>query len=191
MNDTRISLKELISKQIDELRNLVAEQQTLEGWLKTAGNLVADAVIVLEENQGSQTLDSSQMSERLETLATHIAKIDEYLKYGGSFQGGVKAPEVAKAKARMSELKQQLQNADNDCKHFKENCELFESEAREAAVTFERCATEHQVPVSLQEAQEKLENLKVSKYQIKSIVNKSSISQSSCSPKGIYLNRIN
>lgn len=191
MNDTRISLKELISKQIDELRNLVAEQQTLEGWLKTAGNLVADAVIVLEENQGSQTLDSSQMSERLETLAAHIAKIDEYLKYGGSFQGWVKAPEVAKAKARMSELKQQLQNADNDCKHFKENCELFESEAREAAVTFERCATEHQVPVSLQEAQEKLENLKVSKYQIKSIVNKSSISQSSCSPKGIYLNRIN
>ena len=168
LNETRTRLKELIPKRIEELRNLVAEQQTLEGWLKSSENLVADAVMLLEENETSVTLDSNRMSERLEALAAHITKIDEYLTYAGSFQESVKAHEVAKVKARMSELKQLLLNADNDCKHFTEDCELFESESREAAVIFERSAAEHQVPVSLQDAQEKLENLKVSRYQMRS-----------------------
>ena len=163
MKETRAGLKELISKRIDELRNLVADQQTLEGWLKTAGILITDATTLLDENKASLTLDCSRISERSQALVAHIAKIDEYFSYSETFQGNARASEVAKVKARMTDVKQQLLNADHELHDFKEQCELFNSEATEAVAIFERCTAEHQVPTSLQEAQEKLENVKVSK----------------------------
>lgn len=164
LRETRTALKDLIQERIDSLRNLVAEQQTLEGWLKTAGILTKDAATLLSENEGSLTLDSSRMSERSQALVALIAKLEEYETYSKTFQGGVKAPEVARVKTELSELKEQLLNADNELQQFKEQCEAFENEATEAVAIFKRYAAEHQAPASLQEAQEELANVKVSWY---------------------------
>ena len=161
LKETRTSLKQLIHERIEGLRNLVAEQQTLEGWLKTARILINDAATLLDENEASTTLDGSRMSERSQALVALIAKLEEYETYSETFQGGAKAPEVARVKTEMSELKTQLMNADKELQQFKEQCEVFESEASEAAAIFERCTADHQPPASLQEAQEELANVKV------------------------------
>ena len=164
LRETRTALKELVRERIDSLRNLVAEQQTLEGWLKTAGILTNDAATLLSENEGSLTLDSSRMSERSQALVTLIAKIEEYETYSETFQGGAKAPQVTKVKTELAEIKEQLLNADNELQQFKEQCVAFESEASKATAVFERCAADHHAPASLQEAQDELANVRVSWY---------------------------
>lgn len=161
LKKTRTTLQELIHERIKCLRNLVAEQQTLEGWLKTAGILIKDATSLLDKNDDGFTLDNARMSEKSQVLAALIAKFNEYETYSETFQGSAKAPEVARVKTKISELKKQLMNADNEVQQFKEQCEMFESEAVEAAAIFERCAADHQVPASLQKAQEELANVKV------------------------------
>ena len=164
LRDSRTALKELIHERIDSLRNLVSEQQTLEGWLKTAENLTKDAATLLGENEGSLTLDSSRMSERSQALAALTAKIEEYETYSETFQGGTKAAEVSTVKSELSELKKQLLDADIELQEFQEQYTAFESEAMEAAPIFERCAADRQAPASLQEAQEELAKVKVSWY---------------------------
>ncbi|KAL9958264.1 hypothetical protein ACROYT_G035259 [Oculina patagonica] len=159
LRETRTALKKLIQERIDSLRNLVAEQQTLEGWLKTAGILTKDAATLLSENEGSLTLDSSRMSDRSQALVALIAKLEEYETYSETFQGGAKASEVARVKTELSKLKEQLASAENELQQFKEQCEAFEIEATEATAVFKRYAAEHQTPASLQEAQEELANV--------------------------------
>ena len=162
LKQTRTTLQELIHKRIDCLRDLVAEQQTLEGWLKTAGILIKDVTSLLDKSDDGFTLDDARMSEKSQALAAFIAKFSEYEVYSEMFQGSAKAPEVARVKTEISELRKQLMDVENELQQFKDHCDMFESEAVEAAAIFERCTADHQVPVSLKEAQEELANVKVS-----------------------------
>lgn len=161
LKQTRTTLQELIHERIDCLRDLVAEQQTLEGWLKTAGILIKDGTSLLHKSDDGFTLDEARMSEKSQALAALIAKFSEYEVYSETFQGSAKAPEVVRVKTEISELRKQLMDVENELQQFKDHCEMFESEAVEAAAIFERCAADHQVPASLQEAQEELTNVKV------------------------------
>ena len=161
LKQTRTTLQELIHERINCLRDLVAEQQTLEGWLKTAGILIKDGTSLLDKSDDGFTLDEARMSEKSQALAALIAKFSEYEVYSETFQGSAKAPEVARVKTEISELRKQLMDVENGLQQFKDHCEMFESEAVEAAAIFERCAADHQVPASLQEAQEELTNVKV------------------------------
>ena len=162
LKQTRTTLQELIHERIDCLRDLVAEQQTLEGWLKTAEILIKDGTSLLDTSDDGFTLDDARMSEKSQALAALIAKFSEYEVYSETFQGSARAPEVARVKTEISELRKRLMDAENELQQFKEHCEMFESEAVEAAAIFERCAADHQIPSSLQQAQEELANVKVS-----------------------------
>ena len=162
LNQTRTTLQELIQERIDCLRDLVAEQQTLEGWLKTAGILIQDGTSLLDKSDDGFTLDEARMSEKSQALSALIAKFKEYELYSETFQGSARAPEVARVKTEISELRRQMMDVEIALQQFKEHCEMFESEAVEAAAIFERCAADHQVPSSLEEAQEVLTNVKVS-----------------------------
>ena len=161
LKQTRTTLQELIHERIDSLRDLVAEQQTLEGWLKTAGILIKDGTLLLDKSDDGFTLDEARMSETSQALAALIAKFSEYEVYSETFQGSAKAPEVARVKTEISELRKQLMDVENELQQFKNHCEMFESEALEAVAIFERCAADHQIPASLKEAQEELTNVKV------------------------------
>lgn len=162
LKQTRTTLQELIHERIDCLRDLVAEQQTLEGWLKTAGILIKDGTSLLDKSDDGFTLDDARMSEKSQALAAFIAKFSEYEVYSETFQGSAKAPEVARVKTEISELRKQLMDVENELQQFKDYCDMFESEAVKAAAIFERCTADHQVPASLKEAQEELANVKVS-----------------------------
>ena len=162
LKQTRTALQELIHERIACLRDLVAEQQTLEGWLKTAGILIKDGTSLLDKSDDGFTLDDARMSEKSQVFAALIAKFSEYEVYSETFQGSAKAHEVARVKTEISELRKQLMGVENELQQFRDNCEKFENEAVEAAAIVERCAADHQVPASLKEAQEELANVKVS-----------------------------
>ena len=162
LKQTRTTLQELIHERIDCLRDLVAEQQTLEGWLKTAGILIKDGTSLLDKSDDGFTLEHARMSEKSQALAALIAKFSEYEVYSETFQGSAKAPEVARVKTEISELRTQLMGVENELQQFNDNCKMFESEAVEAAAIFEKCSADYQVPASLKEAQEELANVKVS-----------------------------
>ena len=161
LKDNRTTLKELINSRGEALRNLVAEQQTLEGWLKKAGILIQDAATLLRENEASLTVDDTRMSERSHALAELNTKLEEYLTYSETFQGSGKANEVARVKVEMIQLNKHLSAAANELQQFKEQCEAFETEAADATTIFERCAADHFTPAGLQESQEQLASLKV------------------------------
>ena len=164
LKQTRTTLQELIRERIGCLQDLVAEQQTLEGWLKTAGILIKEGITLLHKGGDGFSLDAALMSEKSQELAALIAKLNEYEVYSETFQGSAKAPEVARVKTEISELRKQLMYVENELQQFKNDCEMFEREAGEAAAIFERCAADHQVPSSLQKAQEELSNVKVIWY---------------------------
>ena len=166
VRESRTTLKELIDDRVEALRSLVAEQQTLEGWLKKAGILVQDAATLLRENEASFTLDVSRMFERSQALAGLITKLEEYQTFSGTFRGSGKAPEVARINAEMIQLKKQLVTDADELQQFKEQFEAFESEAAVAAAIFERCTAEQCTPGSLHEAQEELANVKVNNFNV-------------------------
>lgn len=163
LREDRTALKELIHGRVEGLRSLVAEQQTLEGWLKKAGILIQEAATFLRENEGNFTLDDSRMSDRSQALTALISKLEQYATYSQTFQGSQKTSEVERMNDELIEMRKQLDNAANELQQFKEQCEAFEAEAVEAAKIFERCAADHCAPASLQEAQERLATVKVNK----------------------------
>ena len=165
LRDHRTALKELIHGRVEALRSLVAEQQTLEGWLKKAGILIQEAATFLRENEGNFKLDDSRMSDRSQALVALISKAEEYLTYSETFQGSGKTSEVERMNAELIETKKQLDEAANELQQFQEHYKAFETEAVEAAKMFGRCAADLCAPVSLQEAQEKFATVKVNKRQ--------------------------
>lgn len=164
LKEERITLKELIQGRIEALRKLVAEQQTLEGWLKQARNLIQEAATCLRENEA--TLEDSRMSDRFQALSALTTKLEEYHTYSEMFQGSGKASEVEEVKAEMTELKEQLVIAHYKLQQFKEHREAFQTEVVEAEKIFQQCAADQFSPASLQEAQEKLVNVKVNYVRI-------------------------
>ena len=164
LKESRTSLQDLINDQVEALRKLVAEQQTLEGWLKKAGILIQDAKASLLENEASVTLDDARMSERIQALSVLNTKLEEYLAYSESLQGSGKTAEVARMNAEISQLCKQLTASANDLQMFKSQWNAFETEAAEAATLFARCAADHSAPASLQEAQQRLINVKVNSF---------------------------
>ena len=164
LKESRTSLQDLINDQVEALRKLVAEQQTLEGWLKKAGIVIQDAKALLLANEASATLDDARMSERIQALSVLNTKLEEYLAYSESLQGSGKTAEVARMKAEISQLCKQLTASANDFQEFKSQWNAFETEAAEATTLFARCAADHPAPASLQEAQERLINVKVNSF---------------------------
>ena len=164
LKEERITLKELIHGRIEALRKLVAEQQTLEGWLKKARNLIQEAATCLRENEA--TLDDSRLSDRFQVLWALTTKLEEYHNYSETFQGSGKESEVEEVKAEMTELKEQLVIAHYKLQQFKEQRKAFETEVVEAETIFQQCAADQFSPASLQEAQEKLANVKVNYFRI-------------------------
>lgn len=164
LKESRTSLQDLINDQVEALRKLVAEQQTLEGWLKKAGILIQDAKALLLANEASAILDDARMSERIQALSVLNTKLEEYLAYSESLQGSGKTAEVARMKAEISQLCKQLTASANDFQEFKSQWNTFETEAAEATTLFARCAADHPAPASLQEAQERLINVKVNSF---------------------------
>ncbi len=136
----------------------------MEGWLKKAGILIQDANASLLENEASVTLDDARMSERIQALSMLNTKLEEYLAYSESLQGSGKTAEVARMNAEIIQLSKQLTASANDLQEFKSQWNAFETEAAEAATLFARCAADHSAPASLQEAQEKLINVKVNSF---------------------------
>lgn len=159
----RTALKELIDNRVEALRNLVVEQQTLEGWLKKAGILIKDASTLLRQNEAGLTLDVSQMSDRSQVIAALINKLEEYHTYSETFQGRGKVTEVARMNSELIQLREQLVTAANELRQFKEQYEAFETEAAEVAAIFKQSAAARCSPGSLQEAQEELAKVKVNK----------------------------
>ena len=159
----RTALKELIDNRVEALRNLVVEQQTLEGWLKKAGILIKDASTQLRQNEAGLTLDVSQMSDRSQVIAALMNKLKEYHTYSETFQGSGKVTEVARMNSELIQLREQLVTAANELRQFKEQYEAFETEAAEVAAIFKQCAADRCSPGSLQEAQEELAKVKVNK----------------------------
>lgn len=164
LKESRTSLQDLINDRVEALRKLVAEQQTLEGWLKKAGILIQDAKALLLENEASVTLDDSRMSEKIQALSVLNTKLEEYLAYSESLQGSGKTAEVARMNAEISQLCKQLAASANDLQEFKSQWNAFETDAAEAATLFARCAADQSAPASLQEAQERLINVKVNSF---------------------------
>lgn len=161
VHENRNALGELIHDRLENLRNLVAEQQTLEGWLKKAGLTIKEAGTILGDNKPTSTLDESWMLAQSQALEESITKLEDYITYSERFRDSSRADKVEETNVELFELKKQLVNVQKELQQFQEEYQAFQTKATESGRIFDRCAVEHCAPSSLQEAQEKLADVEV------------------------------
>ena len=170
LNENRTALTELIRDRMEALRNLVADQQTLEGWLKKARLLIEEAATFLRENEASLMLDEPRISGHCQTLEALITMLEEYKTYSETFQDSAKAVEVKEINIKMMELKNTLVTHQNKLQVFQKQYQAFQTEAMEAERIFERCKAEHYSPSSLQEAEQMSAHVEVTFYHLLSLI---------------------
>ena len=153
--------EELITERLHDLRELVAEHQTFEGWLKTSEVLMQDSKKLLSEQETSFTVDVSRLLVRSQALDALRDRLQEFIVYASTFQGSGKVSQVARLAEEMSGLKEQLLFASGELLAFKQKLLAFETESREARAVLERYAADIQAPGSMEEAQSALTVCKV------------------------------
>ena len=166
VHEKRNTLRELIHDRLENLRNLVAEQQTLEGWLKKAGLAIKEAGTILDEDKPTSMLDESWMLAQSQALEESITKLEDYITYSEGFRDSSRADKVQETNVELLELKKQLVNVQKELQQFQEEHEAFQTEATERRRILDRCAAERCAPGSLQEAQEKLADVEVNDWSI-------------------------
>ena len=164
VHEKRNTLRELIHDRLENLRNLVAEQQTLEGWLKKAGLSIKEAGTILDEDKPTSMLDESWMLAQSQALEESITKLEDYITYSEGFRDSSRADKVQETNVELHELKKQLVNVQKELQQFQEEHEAFQTEATERRRILDRCAAERCAPGSLQEAQEKLADVEVNDW---------------------------
>ena len=164
VHEKRNTLRELIHDRLENLRNLVAEQQTLEGWLKKAGLTIKEAGTILDEDKPTSTFDESWMLAQSQALEESITKLEDYITYSEGFRDSSRADKVQETNVELLELKKQLVSVQKELQQFQEEHEAFQTEATERRRFLDRCAAERCAPGSLQEAQEKLADVEVNDW---------------------------
>ena len=164
VHEKRNTLGELIHDRLENLRNLVAEQQTLEGWLKKAGLTIKEAGTILDEDKPTSTLDESWMLAHSQALEESITKLEDYITYSEGFRDSSRADKVQETKVELLELKKQIVSVQKELQQFQEEHEAFQTEATERRRILDRCAAERCAPGSLREAQEKLADVEVNDW---------------------------
>ena len=122
--------RELVDSELaechDQLRSLVAEQQTLEGWFSCSK-------VVLEEGRNmlstsSVCMEPAQRAQDVRALQELVRKVDDYEKYDGNCQQAEKLADFNTTRRDLGLLKEelnrredQLKALDGLCGNFSEN----------------------------------------------------------------------
>ena len=166
MKEVRALKEELdatFSERFQALKTLVAEQQTLEGWLKSS-----DAALEEGRQLGDKKVlpsdDEQKVNMHIQDLQSVITKLREYNSYSEVFHDTSRGAEVMSRCNEIAELVEKLGTIEEEQKRvrgLKIDYRVFDEQTGELEALFDKCEAVREQPFTPHEASTEAEKLKV------------------------------
>ena len=153
----RNELSDLFCERFDALKKLIAEQQTLEGWLQASD-------VALQEGMKFLDKEGFPSEVNLQEVQLVITKLSEYKTYSKMFRNTSRSAEVMLKCNEITETIEKLEIFEEQLKREKEQKDWynrFDELTRYIEFLSENCAGSEKIPLTVTEALAETENIKV------------------------------
>lgn len=155
----REDLVKQLAERHEGLRNIVAEQQTLEGWFSYSRVLLEEGRKMLARQR--VTVEQSERSQNITALRELLSRVEDYEAYNANCQHSGKESEFNKVKHDLTQLKDELRRSECDLQELNDLCKTFTENMEKLNARLDPCNQEIQEIGCPTSAKEHLQKVKV------------------------------